>query len=329
MKREEVLQKLGFSIPNEKRIRVIVHSDLKNEADDQYAVMHHLLSPNEEVLGIIAGHFEWFPRLAEEVAARGESGRFGEGLKIMLSRRGNTMQMSYEEGERLLSLAEIDDVPLLKGAQFELARGDEPSEGAKFIVQEAMKEDKRPLFVCFLGGITDLAAAYRLEPRIAEKLTAVWIGGGSYPAGNPEFNLCQDIDAANLIFESDIPLWQVPQDVYRTMEVSFSELALHVAPCGKIGKYLFDELVETSQTIIGVEKDRFPETWVLGDNPTVSVLLEWGQHYFDEVPAPHVNDDGTYGEGERRDRKIRVYRSVNAGLTFRDLFAKLALCYKP
>ena len=46
MKREEVLQKLGFSIPNEKRIRVIVHSDLKNEADDQYAVMHHLLSPN-------------------------------------------------------------------------------------------------------------------------------------------------------------------------------------------------------------------------------------------------------------------------------------------
>ena len=34
MKREEVLQKLGFSIPKEKRIRVIVHSDLKNEADD-------------------------------------------------------------------------------------------------------------------------------------------------------------------------------------------------------------------------------------------------------------------------------------------------------
>lgn len=259
MKREEVLQKLGFSIPNEKRIRVIVHSDLKNEADDQYAVMHHLLSPNEEVLGIIAGHFEWFPRLAEEVAARGESGRFGEGLRTMLSRRGNTMQMSYEEGERLLSLAEIDDVPLLKGAQFELAHGDEPSEGAKFIVQEAMKEDSRPLFVCFLGGITDLAAAYKIEPRIAQKLTAVWIGGGSYPAGNPEFNLCQDIDAVNLVFESNIPLWQVPQDVYRTMEVSFSELALHVAPCGKLGKYLFEELVETSQTIIGIEKDRLPK----------------------------------------------------------------------
>ena len=281
------------------------------------------------MLGIIAGHFEWFPRLAEEVAARGESGRFGEGLRTMLSRRGNTMQMSYEEGERLLSLAEIDDVPLLKGAQFELAHGDEPSEGAKFIVQEAMKEDSRPLFVCFLGGITDLAAAYKIEPRIAQKLTAVWIGGGSYPAGNPEFNLCQDIDAANLIFESDIPLWQVPQDVYRTMEVSFSELALHVAPCGKLGKYLFEELVETSQTIIGVEKDRFPETWVLGDNPTVSVLLEWGQHYFDEVPAPHVNADGTYSEGANKARTIRVYRSVNVGLTFRDLFAKLALCYKP
>ena len=94
-------------------------------------------------------------------------------------------------------------------------------------------------------------------------------------------------------------------------------------------KPLNEELIETSQTIIGTEKDRFPETWVLGDNPTVSVLLEWGQHYFDEVPAPHVNPDGTYSEGANKARTIRVYRSVNAGLTFRDLFAKLALCYKP
>lgn len=68
---------------------------------------------------------------------------------------------------------------------------------------------------------------------------------------------------------------------------------------------------------------------MLGDNPTVSVLLEWGQHYFDEIPAPRVNADGTYSEGAQKERIIRVYRSVNVGLTFRDLFAKLALCYKP
>ena len=45
MKREEILSRLGYSLPKERRRRVILSTDLKNEADDQYAVMHHLLTP--------------------------------------------------------------------------------------------------------------------------------------------------------------------------------------------------------------------------------------------------------------------------------------------
>ena len=329
MKREEILNNLGFTIPHEKRKRVIVHSDLKNEADDQYALMHHLLSPSEEVIGVIAGHFEWFPRLAEECAAKGETGRFGDDLQRMLSRRGKTMEMSFKEGEKVLSLAEMDDIPLFRGSRYELSttKNIPKSEGADFIIREAMKEDRRPLYVCFLGAITDLAIAYLKEPRIAGRLTAVWIGGEAYPEGGCEFNLCQDILAANIVFESDIPLWQIPANVYRTMEVSFSELALKVAQCGKIGKYLYEQLIETSRSIMGVDKTFLPETWVLGDNPTVSVLLEIGASYFDEVPAPYIQEDAKYAQGKRKERIIRVYRSVNVPLIFSDLFAKLALCY--
>ena len=329
MKRENILNNLGFIIPFEKRKRVIVHSDLKNEADDQYAVIHHLLSPTEDVIGIIAGHFEWFPRLAEEYAKKGKSGRFGDDLKEMLARRGKTMQMSFAEGEKLLSFAGINDVPLLKGSRYELTDKEHlpESEGADFIVREAMKEDARPLYVCLLGGITDLAVAYLKEPKIVDRMTAVWIGGGAYPDGGCEFNLCQDILAANIVFESDIPLWQIPANVYRTMEVSLSELAWRVAPCGKIGRYLFEQLVETSRSIIGVDKTFLPETWILGDNPTVSVLLERGESYFDEISAPHIKKDATYAPGKRKERIIRVYRSVNVALAFSDLFAKLRICY--
>ena len=41
----------------EKRIRVIVLSDAKNEADDAFAIVHALLTPSFDVRGIIAGHF--------------------------------------------------------------------------------------------------------------------------------------------------------------------------------------------------------------------------------------------------------------------------------
>ena len=47
-----------FAVPEQKRIRVIVHTDCKNEADDQYALAHWLMTPMSDVRGIIAGHFD-------------------------------------------------------------------------------------------------------------------------------------------------------------------------------------------------------------------------------------------------------------------------------
>ena len=50
--------KYHFHVPEQKKIRMIVHTDCKNEADDQFAVVHHLLTPKFLVKGIVAGHFD-------------------------------------------------------------------------------------------------------------------------------------------------------------------------------------------------------------------------------------------------------------------------------
>jgi len=39
------------------RKRVIIDSDAKNEADDQFAIVHALLSPSLDVVGVIPAHF--------------------------------------------------------------------------------------------------------------------------------------------------------------------------------------------------------------------------------------------------------------------------------
>lgn len=59
MKRAEVLKRLGYEVSDIKKKRVIIHSDIAAEADDQFAIVHHLLCPTEDVVGIIAGNFEW------------------------------------------------------------------------------------------------------------------------------------------------------------------------------------------------------------------------------------------------------------------------------
>ena len=51
-------QKLRFQVPVKKQFRMIVDTDAKNEADDQFAIAHHLMTPMFEVKGIIATHFE-------------------------------------------------------------------------------------------------------------------------------------------------------------------------------------------------------------------------------------------------------------------------------
>ena len=47
----------AFTVPENKKVRVIVHTDCKNEADDQFAVAHHLMTPRFDVKGLVAGHF--------------------------------------------------------------------------------------------------------------------------------------------------------------------------------------------------------------------------------------------------------------------------------
>jgi len=41
----------------DKRIRVIINTDARNEADDQYAIVHGLLTPCFDLHGIIPAHF--------------------------------------------------------------------------------------------------------------------------------------------------------------------------------------------------------------------------------------------------------------------------------
>ena len=47
-----------FAVPEQKRVRMLISTDAKNEADDQFAIAHHLMTPKFDVRGIIPAHFE-------------------------------------------------------------------------------------------------------------------------------------------------------------------------------------------------------------------------------------------------------------------------------
>ncbi len=177
--------------------------------------------------------------------------------------------------------------------------------------------------------MTNIAAALNRAPDIGRHLIVLWNGGGPYPSGRREFNLMQDIHACRRLLASDAQVWQIPQNVYGTLEVTLAELALKVRPCGELGQYLFEQLV--AQNLQDYNPHfllRTGENWTLGDNTTIAVLLmnafrgNWHM-----AAAPIINDDMTYTPNPEG-KAIRVYDSIDVRMTLEDLFAKLALAYR-
>jgi inosine-uridine nucleoside N-ribohydrolase len=293
----------SFEVPAEKMVRVITDTDAKNEGDDQFAIVQTLLSPRVDNVGFIAAHYG-------------------------IGRHKDSMMRSFAELNTIFEKMEFPQAGLIfKGAEHPLQNKTSPvdSEGARLIIKEAMSGDERPLFITFMGPLTDLASALLIEPRIADKLTAIWIGGGKYPSGDVEFNLKNDVEAANVVFSSGVALWQVPRNVYQMMSVSFAELECKVRPRGEIGRYLFDQLAEHAKEEIPRKSPfRTGETWVLGDNPSIGLILYEHRFCFDYIPAPLITQDMTYVH-TGLNRPIRVYNSIDSRLILEDLFCKLEL----
>ncbi len=302
--------KYHFIVPDQKRIRMIVHTDAKNEADDQYAIVHHLLTPKFIVKGIVAGHFD---------------------LSQKMYKSGKTASASLEEVQKLLKLMDAEEIPAYLGAETPMADENTPvdSAGARFIIEEALRDDPHPLFIACQGAVTDLASALLIEPKIASRLTAVWIGGGAYLSGGFEFNAAQDIAAANVLMNSKMPLWQIPSNVYREMSVTLSELQLNVEPCGAIGKYLFEQMLEINEDAAEIPFWPNGESWGLGDSPTVGIFLDDPNNpdYYDEIEAPRIDEKDLSYHFDGKNRKIRVYKKINPRLILDDFFAKMKINY--
>jgi purine nucleosidase len=291
-----------FDVPEMKKIRVIVNTDAKNEADDQFAIVHALLTPRFKVKGIIAAHFG-------------------------THRTNQSMQESHDEVVKLLRLMNLTDkVPVFKGAEKAMKGESTPemSEGADFIIKEAMSDDPTPLYAIFLGPLTDLAAAYMREPRIAARMTVLWIGGGKWPAGGSEFNISNDIPSANVVFKSDIPLWQITCEIYDKMKVGIAELEYKVRPHGELGEYLFQQLVDLNDQLGHQRNWPLGESWVICDMAATGLLLDDHKYSCQWQPAPFVTQDMHYIH-EQANRPIRVYQDVDTRFIFEDFYAKLAL----
>lgn len=290
--------KLDFDVRDEKRIRVIVDTDTACEADDPFAVAHAVLSPKLMVRAIVAEHF----------------GRDG------------SMEASYQAIHRLMDAMHREE-NVLRGEEYPLDAGREMSEGVRFIIEEARREDPHPLFVLCLGALSNVARALKEAPDIAGRLTIVSIGGHSYEiteAPFREFNFGNDVEAANAVLTSTAEVWQIPSNVYGSVWIGLAELQRRVKPCGDAGRYLVAQMIAYNQTDAAAWTNG--ESWTLGDSPAVGVTLTNNCGRWHMARIKHVNPDTTYSDIPDG-RYIRLYDDIDSRYILEDMIAKLELAY--
>jgi purine nucleosidase len=281
--------------------RVIVDTDAKNEADDQFAVVHALLSPTLDVRGLIPAHFGKHRSDRSMAESREE-------IDLLLRLMGLAGKVAVADGA-------AEPIPDEGTAQ--------DSPGARLIIEEsrlASADDK--LHVAFLGPLTDMASAILLDPEIVHRnVVVIWIGGVGYGGVETypglEFNLGNDIAAANVVFGSGMTVWQVPSNVYSQVSVGYAELEEKIGGTSGLADYLIRQMVEWNATC----HPEPIESRSLGDSPAISLMLYPRGGQFRVVPAPRFGREGHYLPGSGH--PIRVVEAVDVRFLLEDMFAKI------
>jgi len=109
------------------------------------------------------------------------------------------------------------------------------------IVDIVMAAEPGEISLCPLGPLTNVGQALVKEPRIADRLgEIILMGGGFFEGGNTtpaaEFNIYVDPQAADIVFQSGVPITMMPLDVTHKALTSPERLARFAAISSLAGK---------------------------------------------------------------------------------------------
>lgn len=284
--------------------RFVIDTDTYNEIDDQFALVHALLSPDRA-------------RLEAVYAAPFHNPRSDS--------PGDGMAKSYEEIGRVLGIVGATAIPVFEGSTQWLSESASPqaSPATKDLASRALYDDE-PLYVVAIGAPTNVSNALLLTPELLGRVIVVWLGGQSleWPHAD-EFNLRQDPVASRVLLNSGVALVHVPCfGVADRLLTTREEVEQWVRPAGRVGAFLADRFAQYASEYIskapGASKvlwDLAATGWLLGDGGWTTTVL---------THSPLLTAELTWSHDARR-HIIAEVTALERDAIFADLFNRLAL----
>lgn len=280
------------------KIHVVLDTDTYNEIDDQFAVVYALLSPEQlEVDAIYAAPY----------------------LNNRSTSPADGMEKSYEEILRLLDkMGKSSEGLVFRGSDTFLKSYDQPveSDAARDLIKKA-RAATEPLYVLAVGAPTNVASAILMEPEIISKIVVVWLGGkGLNWRRASEFNLQQDLLSSQVLFDSGVPLIQLPTEpVTSHLLTTIPEIETYLQGQGPIGDYLVEIFKD-------YHDEQYAWSKVIWDISAVAYAINPAWFSTELMHTPILTDQLTYSVDNTRPL-YRVATHLNRDQIFGDMFRKI------
>lgn len=207
------------------KLSVIIDADTANEVDDLFAVTRALLEPGWEVLSLNSTQWQ-----ASQWAV------------------DNTMEASHRLNLALVTQLQMPHIKVCRGSIFRMFDwGDKAqhSEAAYEIIKHAhnVKAGSK-LPVITLGALTNVASAILIDPAIKPKIAVYWLGT-SYDferqkAKTIDFNSVMDIQAVDVLLNSDVEMHIIPNNVAVKMKLKRIDAVEQLQDSHEVTDFLLD-----------------------------------------------------------------------------------------
>ena len=243
-----------------KKVNVILDTDIYNECDDQFALSYLLKAQdkfNIEAITVAPYHHDNNISIQEGT------------------------DKSYDEIIKICNWLNFDCTDkVFKGSTDYIVNDyNEENDAVNKIIEIANRNDKT--YILAIGAITNVALAIKKEPKIVNKIEVIWLGGHSFLSkNNKEFNFKQDVQAVRTVFESKVKLTIIPcKNIASNLRTSIYELEHFLKGKSELCDYLCQRFYNDG--VHGIQERR-----VIWDISVIAYMIN--KEWFDteEVSCP-------------------------------------------
>lgn len=259
----------GSTDNSARRPPLVVVTDIGVEIDDQWALVHLLLSPELDVRAIITTH-----------ASSAQLSPVTSHKKAL-----EVLDRVWHRPSRRPTVVEGADAPLKD------MTASQPSAGVNLLLHVSKQSSpSQRLVVLLTGAATEVASAILQDPSIVHRITVVAMGFEDWASGD-EFNVRNDPAAWRVVLRSEVPLVIGSAALTkRDLRLTRGEASALVSGRGRVGQYLyglFDDWVTRQASLVA--RVVAPETWVIWDEVVVAHVLEMTSG--EDRPRPQLEAD--------------------------------------